>query len=117
DVIVHLDVFACGAEDAGSRVAQHRVAHVADVRGLVRIDRGVFDDHFARSGLPALRLRADQLREYSGAIQKDVQVTRACDFDSRDAEHRGQAFSQLRRKFARVLLLAGRGLDALGQIE
>src|SRR5262245_10138009 len=112
-----LDVLAYHAQDAGYRVAEHRVAYVADVRGLVRIDRGVLDDELAGLGLRALGLRTDYMGENLGAVEEDVQIARACDLDSRDAGHRGQTFGEFGREFARILLLAGRGLDALGQIE
>src|SRR5215471_12948069 len=51
------------------------------------------------------------------AAEEYVQIARACDFDSRDAGHRGQTFGEFCRKLAGILLGAGRGLDALGQIE
>src|SRR5262245_32154815 len=119
NVVVNLDVFAGCAQDARRRVAEHRVTHVADVRGLVRIDRSMFDDELSRLRIldrwsPVF---VNELREYPGSVEKDIQVSRAGDFDSGDAGHCGQTSGQLRSQLAWVLLLAGRGLDAFGQIE
>ena len=55
DVVLHLDVFADGAQHAHEGVAQNRVAQVTDVRGFVGIDVGVLDDYFSvplRSSVP-----------------------------------------------------------------
>ena len=43
DVILHIDLLPGGAQHAHKRVAQNRVAQMADVRGLVGIDAGVLD--------------------------------------------------------------------------
>ncbi len=50
DVVLHLHGLATEAQQANERVAQDGVAQVADVRGLVGIDAGVFDQN-----LPAWR--------------------------------------------------------------
>ena len=44
DVVLDLDLAPLEAEQPSERVAGRRVAEVADVRRLVRIDRGVLDD-------------------------------------------------------------------------
>ena len=44
DVVLHFDRRAAEAEHAHERVAERRVAQVADVRRLVRVDRRVLDD-------------------------------------------------------------------------
>ena len=44
DVVLHFDRRAAEAQHAHQRVAERRVAQVADVRRLVRIDGGVLDD-------------------------------------------------------------------------
>ena len=44
DVVLDLDLASQEAEQPAERVAERRVAQVTDVRGLVRIDRGVLDD-------------------------------------------------------------------------
>ena len=50
DVILHFDALPGAAQQAHERIAQHGVAQVADMRGLIRIDVGVFDDAFRRIG-------------------------------------------------------------------
>ena len=52
DVILHFDAPPGAAQHAHQRIAQRGVAQVADVRGLVGIDVGVFDDAFGRVGEP-----------------------------------------------------------------
>ena len=47
DVVLHFDRRAAEGEGANQRVAERRVAQVADVRRLVRIDRRVLDDGLA----------------------------------------------------------------------
>ncbi len=47
DVVLDFDVLAAEAQQAHKGVAQNGVAQVADVRGLVGIDAGVFDQDFA----------------------------------------------------------------------
>ena len=57
DVVLDFDLAAGEAEQAHHRVAERRVAQVADVRGLVRIDRRVLDDDLAAMPAAAGRLR------------------------------------------------------------
>ena len=47
DVVLRFDRRAAEAQDADERVAERRVAQVADVRRLVRVDRRVLDDGLA----------------------------------------------------------------------
>ena len=47
DVVLHFDRRAAEPQHAHERVAERRVAQVADVRRLVRIDRRVLDDGLA----------------------------------------------------------------------
>ena len=49
DVILHFDRVAAVSQHAHQCVAEGRVADVTDVRGLIRIDRRVFDDGLLRS--------------------------------------------------------------------
>ena len=56
DVVLHIHLVACRAQQPHQRVAQNRVAQMPDVRRLVRIDRGVLHQHLApcargRSGI------------------------------------------------------------------
>ena len=48
DVVLHFDRVAAEAQHAHQRVAERGVAQVADVRRLVRVDRGVLDDGLLR---------------------------------------------------------------------
>ena len=50
DVVLHFDRRAAEAQHAHERVAERRVAQVADVRGLVRVDGRVLDDGLVRRG-------------------------------------------------------------------
>ena len=50
DVVLHFDRVAAEAQHAHERVAERRVAKVADVRRLVRVDRGVLDDGLFGAG-------------------------------------------------------------------
>ena len=57
DVVLDLDLAAEEAEQPSERVAQRGVAKVADVRRLVRVDRGVLDDRLAGAGRRGARAR------------------------------------------------------------
>ncbi len=61
--ILHLHGPAARAQHAHERVAQHRVAQMADVGGLVGIDVGVLDDDLAGDRLAGL---------FAGAMQHGV---------------------------------------------
>ena len=41
DVVLHIDLLPCGAQQPDEGVAEDGVAQVADVRGLVGVDGGV----------------------------------------------------------------------------
>ena len=62
DVVLHFDRRAAEAQHADERVAERGIAQVADVRGLVRIDRRVLDDRLAPG---ASRRRSSQPRPRS----------------------------------------------------
>jgi hypothetical protein len=47
DVVLHFHRNAAKAQHPDQRVAERGVAQMSDVRGLVRIDRGVLDDRLA----------------------------------------------------------------------
>jgi hypothetical protein len=51
DVVLNLDPLTIRLQDPLESIAEDGVAHVADVSGLVRIDRRVFDADFCRSRL------------------------------------------------------------------
>src|SRR5205085_6836485 len=98
--------------------AEHGVAQVADVRGLVRIDVRVLDDGLQPGGRRRRRCYcARAVREERRTVEEDIEVASAGDLDARDArlglKRDLQRFSQC----ARVGLLPRRLLDALGQLE
>src|SRR3989442_15631505 len=64
-----------------------------------------------------LLIFTDQLSEDVCAVEKDIEVTRARDFNPRHTRLTAQTFSQVRGNFARVALLASRSLDAFGQLK
>ena len=67
DVVLDLDLAAEEPQQPAERVAERRVAQVADVRRLVRIDRRVFDDRLAARRSPARPRFARSQREASAA--------------------------------------------------
>ncbi len=124
DVVVHFDALAARAQDADERVAEHRVAHVADVRRLVRVDARVLDHPLrtldsgafidARRGIGARRC---ETREQTAPLEEEVEVARARDLDARDLLGGFEVLLQLFGDGARVALLARRLLDALRHLE
>src|SRR5271168_530021 len=84
DVILNLYAMAGVAQDADQGVAEHGVAYVADVRGLVRVDAGVLDDNFpARRGRRGRGIFcAAYVFPKRWAIKKGIQVARAGDFQA-----------------------------------
>ncbi len=93
DVVLHLDFAAGGAEHAHEGVAQNRVAHMPDVRGLVRVDVGVLDDDLAGGCGGGLHVAGEQSRTVRRSIQAQVDVAVAGDLRARDAldgRHFGQ---------------------------
>jgi hypothetical protein len=117
DVVVHLDALAVGPEDADEGVADDGVAQVPDVRRLIRVDARVLDHPLGRvrgRGLPDCgREPCQQAR----AVVEEVEVAGARDLDAPDRLVRFEHLLQLLGDGARVALLAGRLLDALGQLE
>ena len=62
DVVLHFDRRAAEAQHADERVAERRVAQVADVRRLVRVDGRVLDDGLVRRRRRAPRSRPGEPR-------------------------------------------------------
>ena len=99
DVVLHLHRRAAEAEHAREGVAQDGVADVPDVRGLVRVDGGVFDD-----GLAGVR-RLDRQRpgepepgqQERGAIQEHVEVAVGGRIHAGDARHGPEGAGNLLR--------------------
>ena len=76
DVVLHFDGHAAEAQDPYQRVAQRRVAQMADVRRLVRVDRRVLDDRLARRPRRPRGRRGgcEPRSQERRAIEEDVQV-------------------------------------------
>ncbi len=90
DVILHLHGPAVRAQHADERVAQHRVAQMADVRGLVRIDIGVLDDDLAGNRLAGFVRCVQHGVTVRAAVQPHVDVAVARHFERRHAVNRSQ---------------------------
>ena len=101
DVVLDLDWRAAKLQRARQRVAERGVAEMADVRRLVRIDRGVLDDCFFRRRRLRLQLGAYALEKECGTVQIEIQVAIRRGDDARDAGDRAEARRQLLRDRAR----------------
>ena len=84
DVVLDADlparVVVVRPQQAGKGVAQDGIAQVADVRGFVGVDAGVLDEPKAGSAKVGVFIVRDA-HDSSGAVEPDVQVARARDFD------------------------------------
>ena len=90
DVVLHLDSPAERAQQAHQGIAEHGVAEMADVRGLVGIDVRVLDDHlgrFRRYGLGP--------RQHGGGIGGPVEAG----VDVTGARGLERAYTLYRREF------------------
>ncbi len=85
DVVLDLDGTVGGAKHADERVAEHRIAEVTDVRGFVGIDVGVLDDNFPGDRFAGLVGGMQDTVAIRAAVQPDVDVTIAGDFERGDA--------------------------------
>ena len=115
NVVLHFDAAAGVTQDAAERVAEDGVAQMADVRGLVGIDAGVLDHHLGRvrrgdGGAFVAGFFAGGA-EKCGAVEEEIQVAAAGDFDALDA---GNIFQRIRDLLCER---ARRFLHALGQLE
>ena len=115
DVVLHVDFAAGGAEQADKRVAEDCVAKMADVRGLVGIDGGMFDKGMSPLSGRRTPGRNDKLNSL-GAVEIRVDVAGAGDFEFGEARERAEGGNDflsddLRRlaEFARQLESDGRG--------
>jgi len=100
---------AAEAEHADERVTEDRVAEMADVGGLVRVDVGVLDDDLAGTGVIASCLIAgEEAVAVVGAIEAHVDIAVAGDLESGDAGDGSEFIDHLLRDVAWGLLqLAG----------
>ena len=118
DVVLHADFVAAfvvvGAEETLKGVAEDGVAEVADVRGLVGVDAGVFDEAEAGAADVGVLVSGDTA-DSSGAVEADVEVARSGDFDAGDAGK----FRESRGEFGGEFGCDGAGsfAEALGQFE
>src|SRR6476646_9971680 len=70
---------------------------MTDVSGLVRIDIGVLNDRLAGDGIGVCSCKTSEEAEgVDRAVQPDVQVTIARNFQIRDTFHRTKLFGKLR---------------------
>ena len=106
--ILHLYSPAARAQHTHERIAQHRVAQMSDVGGLVRIDIGVLDDNLAGNRLAGFVRCVQYGVTVSAAIEPHVDVAVARHFERRHAFDRSQACHQIRRDRARRLLQLAR---------
>src|SRR6185369_16490170 len=113
------NAIARGPENAHERVAQNGIADVADVRRFVGIDAGVLD-HLLRTIEIVAWSRSgwtSKQAEQFGAIEEDVDVTRARDFNARDFVDVLELRFEFLGQGAWVLFLTGRLLDEFREFE
>ena len=115
DVVLDLDLAAPAAQHAHVGVAQHGVAQVPDVRGLVRVDAGVLDDdagpvRSARRARHGPEPLVDVAGE-RGAVEEEVDESGAGDLGVANAPGLGETRGQLLGD------LAGLAPELLGEIE
>ena len=85
DVVLHVDFLPGGAQQADEGVAENGVAQMADVRGLVWIDAGVFYEGMQAAGFEFEACAACYQACARSAIKTGVDVARAGDFESGEA--------------------------------
>ena len=104
DVVLDLDRAAEEAQQPPERVAERGVAQVADVRRLVRVDRGVLDDRLAGRGSRPRGAPARQPARSSAApIEEEIDVAVRRRLDPRDAVDRPERAGDLLGDRARRL--------------
>ena len=112
DVVLDVDLFAGGAEEANEGVAEDGIAEMADVRGLVGVNAGVLDDGAALvAGCGLDFVACGEGFGGGGAIEAGVDVSGACNFESSEAgdgAERGDDF---------LGNLAGSFFETAGQFE
>ena len=95
DVVLHVDFVAGGAEQADECVAENGIAQMADVRGLVGIDDGVFDENVALLVTGGVGVGGDTIQlSGGGAVEIRVDVACAGDFEFGEAGERCRAQQQ-----------------------
>ena len=93
DVVLDLDRHSAEPQDPDERVAEGRVAEVADVRGLVGVDGRVLHDRLAGADRRSWRVDAGAEKQKGPAIEVEVEVAvrgRHDPVDARDGLERGR---------------------------
>ncbi len=111
DVVLDLDRASLKAQEPDQRVAERGVAQVTDVRRLVRVDRGVLDDHFPRLRRGGRDLAGEAGLDERGTIEKQIEVAVRGGLDARDAGERTDRRLELLGNGARRLA------EAPGELE
>src|SRR6266478_6236847 len=81
DVVLHIHRSARGAEQANEGIAENGVAEMTHVRGFVGVDAGVLDENLACGDFRRRLFVSGYGGRDRGAIDADVDVSSACDFD------------------------------------
>ena len=95
DVVLHFDGHTAEAQHAGERVAERRIAEMADVRCLVGIDGRMLDDCLAAAVRPRRRRRGQPLAQERGPLEEEVQVAIWRGGDALDAVERAEVAGDL----------------------
>jgi hypothetical protein len=101
DVVLHLDGRAAEAQHASERVAERRVAQVADVRRLVRVDRRMLDDRFLHGCAVGRHLLPDARNEKRQPVEIQIQIAVGRRFDTSHTGNDADGLRQLLRDRAR----------------
>ena len=81
DIVLHFHVPAARAQHAHEGIAQHRIAKMTDMRGLVGINIGVFDNDLAGTGTLSSASPCKNARRIGPAIQPHVDIAVAGHFE------------------------------------
>ena len=114
DVVLDLHRHAAELEHASERVAERGIAKVTDVRGLVRIDRGVLDDGFLTRRDLRRNVATQPRDQECRPLEIEVQVPVGSGDDARHARQRPQSRDELLRDDARRLSKRSRQLERHG---
>ncbi len=113
DVVLHLDHPALKAEEPHERVAERRVSKMPDVRGLVRVDRRMFDDDLA-AGFGRAAFAPEPLSGQGRSVEKEVEVPVGRRVHTCHAGNRAERVRDLFRDRARRLPQPARQLEGDG---
>ncbi len=111
NVVLNFNGVTRGAQQAHESIAQHGIAQVADVRGLIGIDGGVLDDSFAALGDLHGHLSGGERCEEGRAIKEGVDIAAAGHFPA------GHAFDRTYFRDDLLRDLPRRTLQSLGEFK